>query len=204
MAWAALKRLFDVCAAVFGLLLVAPLLGAAAALIKLESKGPVLFCQERIGRNFRPFRIYKFRTMVPEAPLIGRALTAGEDPRITAVGRILRKTKIDELPQLVNVLRGDMSIVGPRPEVARYVALFRSDYEEIVTIRPGITDPASLKYSDEQAVLGEAADPEREYIERILPDKIALAKSYVRQSSFLFDLSLLLKTIIKVFRLRTV
>ena len=136
--------------------------------------------------------------MVVDAPLKGGPLTAAEDPRITRVGRILRKTKIDELPQLINVLRGEMTLVGPRPEVPRYVALFRNDYEEILQIRPGITDLASLKYRDESSVLSRAADPEQEYLTRVLPDKIALAKEYVRRSSLTFDLSLILKTVARI------
>jgi lipopolysaccharide/colanic/teichoic acid biosynthesis glycosyltransferase len=137
--------------------------------------------------------------MVKDAPLKGGQLTAGADPRITRVGRILRNTKIDELPQLINVLIGDMSLVGPRPEVPRYVELFRSDYEEILRVRPGITDLASLRYRDEASVLERAKDPEREYIRFVLPDKIALAKEYVRRSSFLLDMTLILKTILRTF-----
>jgi len=136
--------------------------------------------------------------MVADAPLKGGQLTVGQDPRITRIGRILRKTKIDELPQLINVLRGEMSLVGPRPEVPRYVALFRSDYEQILRVPPGITDLASLKYRDETAVLMLASDPEHEYVTRVLPDKIELAKQYVRQSSFVFDMSLIAKTVSRV------
>ena len=136
--------------------------------------------------------------MVADASEKGGLLTAGRDSRITRVGRILRKSKIDELPQLINVLRGEMTLVGPRPEVGRYVDLFRHDYEEILGVRPGITDLASLKYRDESAVLAVAADPEQEYITRVLPDKIMLAKEYIRRSSFLFDISLLLKTVTKI------
>ena len=143
--------------------------------------------------------IYKFRTMVEDAPLIGGQITAGEDSRITGFGRILRKTKIDELPQLVNVFRGEMSLVGPRPEVPKYVDLFQTEYQEILRVQPGITDLASLKYRDESAILQRAEDPEHEYVTRLLPDKIALAKEYVRRSSFCFDMSLIFKTLVKVF-----
>jgi lipopolysaccharide/colanic/teichoic acid biosynthesis glycosyltransferase len=194
-----MKRSFDLIVSGVGLLFLLPLLPVVAALIKLESKGPVFFLQERIGRCFRPFRIYKFRTMVHNAPRLGALLTCGEDPRITRVGRLLRKTKIDELPQLLNVFKGDMSLVGPRPEVWRYVEMFRQDYEEVLTVRPGITDPASLKYRDETGLLGSAADPEGEYIKHILPDKLKLAKQYVRHSSLHTDLSLILKTIFRMF-----
>jgi lipopolysaccharide/colanic/teichoic acid biosynthesis glycosyltransferase len=193
-----IKRLFDVAVAVVGLLVLGPLLAVMALLVKLGSRGPVFFRQERIGKQFRPFFIYKFRTMVHDAPRKGGPITFGDDPRITRVGRILRKTKIDELPQLINVLRGDMSLVGPRPEVRRYVELFRQDYEEILQVRPGITDLASIKYRDEAHVLAQAANPEEEYINRVLPEKIQLAKEYVRQSSFLFDLRVIFKTVIKL------
>jgi lipopolysaccharide/colanic/teichoic acid biosynthesis glycosyltransferase len=136
--------------------------------------------------------------MVSDASARGGPLTAAEDPRITRVGRILRWTKIDELPQLINVVRGEMSLVGPRPEVRRYVNMFRADYEDILRVRPGITDLASLKYRDESAVLRSAVDPERMYVTRVLPDKIALSREYVGRSSFFFDLSLILKTLVRV------
>jgi len=192
------KRLLDVILAVTSLILLSPLFVGLALLIKLDSNGPVFFRQERIGRGLRPFWIYKFRTMVAGAQQTGPMITAGEDPRITRIGRILRRTKADELPQLINVLYGQMSFVGPRPEVRHYVNLFRRDYEEILSIRPGMTDLASLTYCNEQTQLGLVADPEEEYIRRVLPDKIALAKEYVRRSSFFFDVSLILKTVLRI------
>src|SRR3972149_8115601 len=137
--------------------------------------------------------------MVQDAPRKGGPITFGNDPRVTRVGNVLRKTKIDELPQLINVLKGEMTFVGPRPEVPKYVLLFRQDYEEILKVRPGITDLASLKYRDEATILGRSENPEEEYIGRVLPDKIKLAKEYIRRSSFLFDLSLILKTPLKLF-----
>jgi len=178
-----------------GLLCLSPLFVVVAILIKLDSRGPVFFKQDRMGRAFRPFLIYKFRTMVRDAPYKGGPITFGEDPRITVIGRFLRKIKIDELPQLINVLKGEMSIVGPRPEVRRYVELFREDYEEILTVRPGITDLASLKYRDEAAILGSCHDPEAMYSKCILPEKVNLAKEYVRSSSLIFDLILIFKTL---------
>ena len=190
-----MKRLLDIIVAAVGLLVLAPLFAVVAVLIKLESPGPILFQQQRIGRQFRPFSIYKFRTMRSDVP--GAPITVGSDPRITRIGAVLRRSKIDELPQLANVLRGDMSLVGPRPEVPYYVELFRSDYQEILKVRPGLTDLASLKYSDEAALLGRADDPEQEYVRRLLPDKIRLAKEYLRQSSFLFDLRLLFETAVR-------
>jgi len=193
-----LKRACDILAAAVGLLLLSPLFVVAAVAVKLGSRGPVFFCQERIGRRFRPFRIYKFRTMVQDAPMRGGAITVGDDPRITRIGRLLRKTKIDELPQLVNVLKGDMSLVGPRPEAPKYVERFREDYEEILQVRPGITDLASIEYRDEAAVLGQAPDGERAYIESVLPEKIRLAQEYIRHASFWFDLKLLCRTVVSL------
>jgi lipopolysaccharide/colanic/teichoic acid biosynthesis glycosyltransferase len=193
------KRTFDCVASLLGLALLSPLLLLVALLIKLDSPGPVLFRQERIGKGFCPFRIYKFRTMVHDAPSRGGPITFGADPRITRLGRVLRKAKIDELPQLINVLRGEMSIVGPRPEVERYVELFRADYEEILQVVPGMTDLASVQYRDEVEVLGRFEDPEAAYVGHILPDKIKLAKDYVRQSSLFLDLLLILRTFVKLF-----
>ena len=193
-----MKRTFDIVVGVLGILCLLPLVPAVALLIKLDSRGPVLFRQERVGRGFRPFLIYKFRTMVQDVPRKRGPITTGGDPRITRVGWYLRKTKIDELPQLINVLKGEMSLVGPRPEVRQYVELYRKDYEEILKVQPGITDLASLKYRDEAEVLGRSQDPEEEYVNRILPEKIRLAKEYLRQSSFLFDLTLILKTLLKL------
>lgn len=193
------KRSVDVGVSSVGLLVLSPVLVAVAVLIKMDSKGPVFFRQVRMGQMSRTFAIYKFRTMVVDAPLKGGQLTSAGDSRITTVGRILRETKLDELPQLINVLRGEMSLVGPRPEVPKYVDLFREEYQEILQVQPGITDLASLKYRSESEILGAAADPEREYVTRVLPDKIALAKEYVHRSSFWFDLSLIFRTFLKVF-----
>ena len=197
-----MKRMFDIVVAAAALVVLFPLLVLSALLIKLDSPGPIFFKQERIGRNFRPFWIYKFRTMAQDAPARGGLVTIGEDARVTRVGRLLRKSKIDEIPQLTNILRGDMALVGPRSEVRQYVELFRRDYEEILQVRPGLTDLASLKYRDEAALLGKAANPEDEYRTRVLPDKIRLAKDYLRRSSFLFDLGLILKTLFKLFDYR--
>jgi lipopolysaccharide/colanic/teichoic acid biosynthesis glycosyltransferase len=191
-----MKRMLDIFAAGAGLLALAPLFAMVAALIKLDSPGPVLFKQQRIGRRFQPFWIYKFRTMRSDAHQ-GSPITVGADRRITRVGHFLRHSKIDELPQLFNVLKGDMSLVGPRPEVPYYVELFRSDYEDILRVRPGLTDLASLKYSDEAVLLGKSENPEDEYIQRLLPDKIELAKEYLRRSSFFFDMRLIFETAIK-------
>jgi lipopolysaccharide/colanic/teichoic acid biosynthesis glycosyltransferase len=194
------KQVFDIVIAFLGLLCLSPLLLLVALLIKLDSSGPVFFRQERMGRGFHPFHIYKFRTMVHDAPLRGGAITFGADPRITKVGRILRKTKIDELPQLINVLQGQMSFVGPRPEVRRYAELFREDYEDILRVLPGITDLASLKYRHEAELLGRFENPEEAYVRLLLPEKIKLAREYVRQSSFSFDVTIILKTLLSLLR----
>ncbi|MBK8379888.1 MAG: sugar transferase [Nitrospira sp.] len=193
-----IKRLVDIVAASIGLLLFSPLFLILAALIKLDSSGPVLFRQERIGRGFIPFLIYKFRTMAAGRANEGLCITSRNDARITRVGRWLRATKLDELPQLLNVLIGDMSLVGPRPEVRHYVELFRSEYDRLLSIRPGMTDLASLKYRDEGDVLAQVEDPEAEYVTRILPDKIELGNMYLRRASLLFDLSLILNTLLRL------
>jgi len=195
-----MKRAFDMVTAGTGLVLLSPLLIVVAVLVRLTSPGPALFRQERIGRKFRPFYIYKFRTMVENAAEQGEPITFGEDLRITSLGRFLRKAKIDELPQLINVLKGEMSLVGPRPEVRRYVELFRRDYERILEVRPGITDLASIEYRDESLLLGQAENPEEEYVRRVLPEKIRLAKQYIERSSLLLDLTIIGKTLLILLR----
>jgi lipopolysaccharide/colanic/teichoic acid biosynthesis glycosyltransferase len=189
-----LKRLFDCTAAGLGLLLLSPLLLAIALWIKLDSPGPVFFRQERVGRHGVPFRIHKFRSMRTGAP--GLQLTVGTDPRITRAGAWLRSKRLDELPQLIDVLQGTMSLVGPRPEVPRYVAHYPAEWRDIVlALRPGITDPSSLDFLDEASLLAAAADPEREYIEKILPIKLQRAADYARQASLQSDLGVLLRTL---------
>jgi lipopolysaccharide/colanic/teichoic acid biosynthesis glycosyltransferase len=194
-----LKRCFDIVASLGGLILLTPLFAVVALLIRLDSPGPILFRQPRVGRGFTIFTILKFRTMVADASNRGGTLTAGADPRITRVGAVLRLLKIDELPQLINVLRGDMSLVGPRPEVPRYVEMFRADYREILTARPGITDLSSLKYRNEAAILGRVPRPEEYYVSTILPDKIQLAKEYLRHTSLAFDVRVILRTLMSLF-----
>lgn len=194
------KRAFDFVAALLGLVLLCPLFLLVAILIKLDSAGPIFFRQERMGKGFRPFWIYKFRTMVQDAPHQGGPITFGADPRITKLGRVLRQAKFDEFPQLINVLRGDMSFVGPRPEVRPYVEMFREDYAEILQVVPGITDLASVQYRDEAEFLGRFPDPEAAYVQHVLPEKIKLAKDYIRRTSLFFDLTLILKTLMKLFQ----
>lgn len=190
------KRLFDILASGLGLLLLSPLLLGVALWIKWDSPGPVMFRQERVGRFGKPFFIHKFRSMRVDAPALGPQITIGDDPRITRSGRFIRRSKIDELPQLWDVLRGAMSLVGPRPEVPRYVALYPAELREIVlSVRPGITDPASLAFRDESSVLAAAADPEREYVEVLLPRKLALSCAYVREASLRRDLGVIWRTL---------
>ena len=190
------KRLFDIVCAGIGLLLLSPLLLAVAVWVKLDSPGPVMFRQERVGRFGATFRIHKFRTMRVDAPRLGPQITIGDDARITRSGRWLRASKVDELPQLWDVLRGAMSLVGPRPEVPRYVALYPADLRELVlSVRPGITDPASLSFRNESELLARAEDPEREYVEVVMPMKLRLAADYVRNASLGGDIRLILATL---------
>jgi lipopolysaccharide/colanic/teichoic acid biosynthesis glycosyltransferase len=195
------KRLFDLLLAAAGLLLLSPLLLAIAVAIRLDSRGPALFRQQRVGRGGRPFRIHKFRTMVADAPARGPGLTIGDDARITRVGRFLRAKRLDELPQLIDVLRGDMSLVGPRPELPRYVAHYPPALRErVLAVRPGITDPSSLAHLDEAERLAAAADAEREYVEAILPAKLAAAADYADHASLATDLVVIWRTLRAVLR----
>jgi lipopolysaccharide/colanic/teichoic acid biosynthesis glycosyltransferase len=190
------KRLFDLLGASLALLLLSPLMLAIAATIKLDSRGPVFFRQQRVGRHGVLFRIHKFRSMVADAPLRGPALTVGADARITRVGHWLRRTRLDELPQLIDVLAGHMSLVGPRPEVPMYVAHYPAALRErALSVRPGITDPSSLLYLHESEQLARAADPEREYIEVILPRKLQCAADYASKANLRSDLVVLLRTL---------
>lgn len=193
-----IKRAFDLVVSFCGLLVLSPVMLICAVLVWLTSEGPVFFRQERMGRNGKPFQILKFRSMVQNAPSLGGALTAGHDPRVTRVGAFLRKTKLDELPQLINVFKGEMSFVGPRPEVRKYVEKYPEDYAELLRVRPGITDIASLKYRHETEILGQYPDPEKAYVEVVLPDKIALGKEYIRRSSLWLDLKLILMTALRM------
>jgi lipopolysaccharide/colanic/teichoic acid biosynthesis glycosyltransferase len=197
------KRLFDVVLAACGLVLLSPLLIAIALWIKIDSPGPVFFRQQRIGRHGRPFRIHKFRTMVVDAPRLGAQLTVGDDARITGAGRWLRHAKLDELPQLIDVLAGTMSLVGPRPEVPRYVALYPAALrDKVLSVRPGITDRASLEFRHENALLAAAADPEREYAEVVLPVKLRHAADYVDQATLGGDIRVILATLAVLLRRR--
>lgn len=190
----ALKRAFDVVASALGLLLLSPLLLVLALWVKLDSPGPVFFRQERVGRHGQPFRIIKFRSMRVDHD--GPQITVGDDARITRSGRFIRACKFDELPQLINVLLGDMSLVGPRPEVPRYVALYPPEvHDEVLSVRPGITDWASVQYRSESSLLAASSDPEVTYTTVILPAKLALYQQYVRQRSFWLDCRIICMTL---------
>lgn len=195
------KRLFDLVLSSLGLLVLAPVLLLMALAVKLDSAGPVFFRQERVGRYGQPFRIHKFRTMRHDQGGQGLQITVGADSRITRVGGFLRRTKLDELPQLIDVWVGSMSLVGPRPEVPRYVAHYPAAMrEKVLSVRPGITDIASIEYRDESSVLAQATDPEQAYIHEVLPHKLALAASYVDQASVWMDVRLIWRTIMVIAR----
>jgi len=194
------KRVLDVALAGTGLLVAAPALLGLAVAVKLESRGPAFYVQTRIGRGGRPIRIPKLRTMIEDADRRGPTVTAAEDPRITRVGALLRRTKLDELPQLWSVLRGDMSLVGPRPEVDRYVAMYRPEWRPLLEQRPGLTDLASLTFRHEEALLATANDRERAYIEVIMPLKLELALRGVSRQSVVHDLGVILRTALAVVR----
>ena len=190
------KRIFDICTAALALLLLSPLLLLLALWIKLDSPGPVLFRQERVGRHGVLFRIHKFRTMAVDAPTRGPQLTLNADARVTGVGRRLRQYRLDELPQLIDVLRGRMSLVGPRPEVPHFVAHYPEALRvAVLAVRPGLTDPAAIAHLDEAALLAGAQDPERAYIENILPTKLRLQAEYAGRATLRSDLAVLLQTV---------
>ena len=192
-----LKRLFDIVASFCGIVILFPLIVIVSILIKLTSKGPVLFKQVRVTKNGRLFKIYKFRTM-RENSEGNKQITVGNDSRITGIGHILRKTKLDELPQLFNVLKGEMSLVGLRPEVPKYVELYTEAQREILKVSAGITDYASIYFSNESELLGEAENPEEFYIKKIMPYKIELNKKYIKEIGIVTDIKLIILTILKI------
>lgn len=194
------KRWFDIAASLIGLILLSPVFIVISLLIKLVDGGPIFYKQERIGRDFRPFLLIKFRTMTVDADKMGPLVTAGDDRRVTKIGKFLRKTKLDELPQLLNVLKGDMSIVGPRPEVEKYVKEYEDDYKHILRVKPGITDYATVEYRNEEEILKAFVNPEEGYIREILPKKIKLYRKYIAEMGFKTDLKIIINTIIKVIK----
>lgn len=189
-----MKRLFDIISSGTGLLVLSPVLLLTALLVKLDSKGPVFYRQRRVGRGNTDFGIFKFRTMYIGSDSKGLITVGGRDPRVTRVGYYLRKFKIDELPQLINVLLGDMSLVGPRPEVRKYVDMYNSEQLHVLDVRPGITSLASIRYRNENDILAAAPDPDRCYIKQVMPDKLAIDLEYVRNQSFLYDIKLIFST----------
>ena len=193
-----MKRLFDIVVSLCGLIILSPLLIGLSILVALTMSWPIFFRQERIGKGGVPFKIVKFRSMIKDAASKGPAFTSGGDPRITPAGRFLRNTKLDELPQLFNVLWGDMSFVGPRPEVPKYVKFYNDDQMRVLTVRPGLTDPASIAYRNEEEILARFDDKETAYREKIMPAKLKLNLSYIEKASFAKDIGLIFKTIGKV------
>jgi lipopolysaccharide/colanic/teichoic acid biosynthesis glycosyltransferase len=193
-----LKRLFDIVCSSLGVILLSPVIIVIAAIILIEDRFPVFYRGVRVGRYGKLFRIYKYRSMVRNAESVGGDSTADDDPRITRIGKFLRKYKLDELPQLINVLKGDMSIVGPRPEIKKYVDQYNEEEKQILTVRPGITDWASIWNADEGALLAGAKDPDRAYEELIRPTKLKLQLKYVRERSFFTDMKIIFLTMLAV------
>ncbi|WP_339001878.1 sugar transferase [Fusobacterium animalis] len=194
-----LKRIFDITLSLFGLIILLPFMLIIAILIKIDSKGPVFFKQIRVTKNGKEFKIFKYRTMRVGSDKYSQ-ITVGKDGRITKIGSFLRKYKLDEIPQLINVLIGDMSLVGPRPEVLKYVALYTDEQKEILKVRAGITDYASIEFSDENDLLASEEEPEKAYIEKIMPKKIELNKKYLSKISILTDIKIILLTIKKILK----
>lgn len=194
------KRLLDLLLTIPGLIVISPVLIIVSLIVYAEDRGPVFFRQNRVGLNGKSFKMFKFRTMIVDAEKYGGQLTVGRDPRITRVGYWLRKFKLDELPQLFNVVTGEMSLVGPRPEVIRYVELYNDEQRQVLKLKPGITDLASIKYSNENDILANSADPDKTYIEQIMPEKIAINLDYATSASLIADFLVILKTIAKIFK----
>lgn len=194
------KRVFDIVVSTVALLVLSPLLVLLGLAVAMSSPGGAFFRQVRVGRAGKEFYLLKFRSMRPGSEAQGQITVGGRDPRITSIGVFLRKSKLDELPQLINVLLGDMSLVGPRPEVPKYVALYTPEQRKVLMVRPGITSAASIAYMDENELLGNSADPERTYVEVVMPAKLALDLKYVKDRGFFQDLSIILRTITGLFR----
>ena len=194
-----MKRLFDIIAAILVLIMGLPFFIIIALLIVLDGKGDVFYSQERIGRYKRSFNLYKFRTMQPGSDSLGQLTIGSKDSRVTSIGYYLRKYKIDEFPQLINIIAGHMSVVGPRPEVPKYVKMYNQEQLNVLKVRPGLTDYASLVYFKENELLGKAQDPENVYIKEIMPQKLALNNKYIKEKGMLTDLNIILKTLLRIF-----
>jgi len=198
--YSVLKRLFDLLASLVALLLLSPLMGVLAWRIKRYDGGPVLYAGRRVGEGGKPFGMYKFRTMVMNADKIGGSSTPDDDPRITPIGKMLRRYKLDELPQLFNVVKGEMSLVGPRPQVQWAVDLYTPEQRQVLTVPPGITDYASVRFPNEGEILKGSTDPDRDYMEKIHPEKMRLSLEYVRQRSLLTDFKVIAQTFLAILR----
>lgn len=193
-----MKRFFDITFSFFGLLFILPILLIVSLLIKFTSRGNVFYRQVRVGKNNKDFRIFKFRTMHINADKLGLLTVGGRDPRVTKVGYYLRKSKLDELPQLINVLIGDMSFVGPRPEVRKYVDLYTEEQKKVLTVRPGITDLASVEYRNENEILSKQENPNQYYIDVIMPHKLNINLKYIKERSLLKDINVIFKTFLAI------
>lgn len=190
-----MKRLFDIIASGLGLVALSPLFAVLAVWIKVDSKGPVFYRQMRVGRDNKDFRLYKFRSMRPDSDKLGLITVGGRDPRVTRSGYYIRKYKLDEFPQLINVLKGDMSLVGPRPEVRKYVDMYTTEQLRVLSVRPGITSLASIRYRNENDILATATDPDKAYIEQVMPDKLAIDLEYVPLANLWTDIKLIFSTL---------
>lgn len=195
-----LKRIFDITSSLVALTIGFPFFIIISVLIALDGKGGIFFTQQRVGKDNQDFRLFKFRTMRPDSEKSGQITVGGRDPRITKIGYILRKFKLDELPQLINIMIGDMSIIGPRPEVRKYVELYSKEQLRVLSLRPGLSDYASIEYINENELLGKSANPEKTYIEEIMPAKLQLNLKYIEQQSFGTDIQLIIKTIGKILK----
>lgn len=195
-----LKRLFDIVFSIIGIVVFLPMYIIVSIFIKIDSKGPILFKQKRFGMNKKVFYIYKFRTMIVDSESKGKLITIGNDSRITNIGKIIRKYKIDETPQLINVLKGEMSFVGSRPEVEKYINYYKEDFDEVLRLRPGITDLASIEYRNENDILSNVNNPEEYYINVIMKEKLALNKKYIENFNLIYDIKIIIKTILKCFK----
>lgn len=193
-----MKRIFDFIVSLFAIIILLPVFILIALTVAADSKGGVFYIQQRIGKDFKPFGMLKFRTMYPDSDKKLLLTVGNRDNRITRAGCFLRKYKLDEFPQLFNVLKGEMSLVGPRPEVKKYVDLYNEEQRKVLSVKPGITDLASIEYSNENEILSNHAEPERAYIEEIMPAKLKLNLEYISKQNFFFDISLLLKTLGKI------
>jgi lipopolysaccharide/colanic/teichoic acid biosynthesis glycosyltransferase len=194
-----MKRIFDFLVALFGLIITSPIFAVVAIGIKITSPGPVYYRAKRTGKSGKPFTMYKFRTMVVNADKMGGPSTASDDPRLTKIGLFLKKFQLDELPQLINILKGEMSLVGPRPEVEMYTSMFTAEEKKILTVPPGMTDYASLWDFHEGELLKGSDDPEKTYMEKVRPKKIELQLKYVKEHTFWIDLKIIVKTVLKIF-----